>query len=161
MSRHRDIAASPVRTAGATWATITDLVVATLDRSSSIDAANVRHALDAVAGAGCALIASGYLDRMSLTVIAPPLHLTIGTVTGEAAFRAFEDENLSPVPGAATAAAWMIYLPRPTGLAPLVDEVTHGLDGISTAEPPAETSAGAEKSLVGIDLRRLDPNLRG
>ncbi len=160
MSRHRDLAASPVRTAAETWEAIAELVAVTLDPSTTMDVEDVRRTFDAVAPAGLALVAAGHLDRMPLTVIAPPLHLTIGTVTGEAAFRALEDENLNPVPGAATADSWMLYLPRPAGLAGLVDEVAKGVSGVSTAEPPAASAIGAPRSATTVELRRLDPEQR-
>lgn len=160
MARRRDIAGSPVRTAGATWTAITELIAVTLGRSSAIEAEAVREALRTVAPAGHALVAGGHLDRARLTVVASPLYLTIGTVSGEGAFRASEEENLSPVPGAADAQAWNLYLPRPAGLGELLDEVADGIDHISTGSPPDEDEATRGRADALIDLKRLDPNLR-
>lgn len=160
MERHRDIAASPARTTGAAWDAITDLVAETLGRSPAIDGAIVRAAFGSVAPAGQALIAAGYLDKLRITVVASPLRLTIGTVSGEAAFRALDDETAGSVPGAATAESWMAYLPRPSGLARLIDEVAEGIAEVSTAEPLTETSDRESRSSMSIDLRRLDPTNR-
>ena len=62
MARHRDIAASPVRTAAEVWGVIRELIAVTLDRSDEIDGDEVRRALDGAAPAGTALVAAGY-DR--------------------------------------------------------------------------------------------------
>lgn len=157
MERHRDIAASPARTVGATWDAITDLVVETLGRSPTIDGLVVREAFGSIAPGGQALVAAGHLDKLRITVVADPLRLTIGTVSGAAAFRALEDETVGPVPGAATAEAWTAYLPRPSGLARLLDEVVEGIDHVSTAAPPAEAAEARTSSALSLDLRRLDP----
>lgn len=135
-------------------------MVATLDRSDAIAGSDVRDALESIAPAGCALVASGNLDRVVLTVIAEPLRLTIGTISGELAFKALDDENLNDVPGASTAEAWTIYLPATGGLAPLVNEVVDGVAGVATSPPPPETTDRAASSVPTIDLRLLDPQQR-
>ena len=160
MERHRDIAASPARTVGATWDAITDLVAETLGRSPMIDSAVVRQAFGSIAPGGQALVAAGYLDKLRITVVASQLRLTIGTVSGEAAFRALEDEPVGPVPGATTAEFWTAYLPSPDGLARLIEEVVEGIANISTAEPPTEAADAKSPSSMSFDLRRLDPTNR-
>lgn len=160
MLRHREIAASPARTAAATWTAITDLVAITLDRSNTIDGTAVQREFEAMAPAGRALVAAGHLDREQLTLVAPPLHLTVGTVSGEQALRELDEENANPVPGAATATTWTVYLPRPDGLATLIDDVIAGLDHVSTDSPPASDQDNAAPSKSNIDLGRLDPSRR-
>lgn len=161
MARHRDIAASPVRTAADTWAVISELIAVTLDRSDDIDGDDVRRALDAATPAGTALVAAGYTGSTDITVVAGPLHLTIRTVAGADAFKTEADENHNPVPGAATAKDWTVYLPNPAGLASLVEDVAAGSEHLSTDSPPAEASnATSNSTSATIDLRRLDPSRR-
>lgn len=156
MTRHRDIAASPVRTAFETWETIANLIVSTLERSPDLDGADIRHTLDSLTPVGLALVAPGHLDRQPLTLTAAPLHLTINTRSGEEALRALEEENLNPVPGAATASNWMLYIPRPDGIAALIDEITSDLTRVSTDPAPASsTIESAASTGVDIDLGRL------
>ncbi|MGH2705751.1 MAG: hypothetical protein ACRDJ4_11835 [Actinomycetota bacterium] len=92
---------------------ISELIAATPDRSGDIDGDEVRHELDAAALAGTALIAAGYTERADISVVAAPRRLTIRTIAGADAFRAEADENLNPVPGAATANDWDGLLAEP------------------------------------------------
>ena len=160
MARHRDIAASPVRTAAEAWGIISELIAITLDRSDEIDGADVRRTLNGVAPAGTALVAAGYTCADDVTVVAAPLRLTIRTVAGTDAFKAEADENLNPVPGAATAQDWKVYLPRPSGLGSLVDEVVAASEHLSAEPPPPEAEDTKSASATTIDLRRLDPSRR-
>ncbi len=161
MARHRDIASSPVRTAADTWGVICELIAVTLDRADGIDGNDVRRVLDGAAPAGTALIAAGYTDTADVTVVAAPLHLTIRTVSGTDAFKAEADENLNPVPGAATAQAWMVYLPKPAGLASLIEDGVAMSGQLSAEAPPSPAAADAKTaSATAIDLRRLDPSRR-
>jgi hypothetical protein len=156
MTRHRDIAASPVRTAFQTWETIANLIVSTLERSPDLDTADIRHTLNLLAPVGLALVAAGHLDRQPLTLTAAPLHLTINTRSGEEALRALEEENLNPVPGAATATSWMLYLPRPDGITALIDDITSDLTNVSTDPAPVSSEPESKASTaVDIDLGRL------
>lgn len=159
MSRHRDVAASPARTASECWKAIADLIATTLARASSIDEANVATTLAAITPAGRALVAAGHLDRQPITLIAAPLRLTIATVSGERALTLIDDENVNPVPGAATATDWTLYLPVPEGLASLVEEVASGVTHVAVGAPPAG-SAESTKTTTTIDLTRLDPQAR-
>jgi hypothetical protein len=161
MARHRNIAGSPARTAGETWETISSLVSATLGKSSSIAESSVSTVMNDLSPAGLALVASGHLQKLPLTVVAEPLRLTINTVEGEDAFSTMDDENLGPVPGAATATSWTVHLPTPAGLSDLVAEVVSACDHASTGSPPAEPVAKeASSSSQAFDLRRLDPSNR-
>ena len=47
MQRHRQVAAAPQRRASETWDAISELVVATLDRSPHIVASDITAAMDA------------------------------------------------------------------------------------------------------------------
>lgn len=160
MARHRAVAASPVRTAAEAWAAISELVAVTLDRSDDIDGDDVRRTLDAAAPAGTALVAAGYTGSTDITVVAGPLYLTIGTVTGADAFKTQTDENHNPVPGAATAKGWTVYLPNPPGLASLVEDIAAESEHLSADSPPAEASNASNSTSATIDLRRLDPSRR-
>lgn len=156
MTRHRDIAASPVRAALETWETIANLIVSTLERSPDLNEADIRYVMDSLTPVGLALVAPGHLDRQPLTLTAAPLHLTINTCSGEGALRALEEENLNPVPGAAIASNWMLYIPRPDGIAPLIDDVTTDLINVSTDPAPASSTTESKASTaVDIDLGRL------
>ena len=159
MPRHRALAASPARTASGCWNAVADLIAATLGRSSIIDQADVAATLTAITPAGRALIAGGHLDRDPITVVAEPLRLTIGTISGESSLAAIGDENLNPAPGAATASEWIVYLPIPAGVASLVEEVASGVPHVATGAPPAE-NGDATKAAMTIDLNRLDPQSR-
>lgn len=159
MSRHRDLAASPARTASECWNAVAELIAATLARSPSIDEAGIATTLASLTPAGRALVAGGHLDREPVTLVAEPLRLTVGTVSGERALIAIEEEKPGPVPGAATATGWTLYLPAPPGLAPLVEEVASGVPHVIVGAPPA-APIQATKTTSTIDLTRLDPRVR-
>ena len=156
MSRHRDIAASPIRTAQAAWEVMTELITLTLERSSEIDTDTASRTLDALSPVALALVAPGHLERQPLTLVAQPLRLTICTISGERAFRTFEDENLNPVPGAATATDWTLHVPCPEALASLINSVVGDLENVSTDLPSTENNADSGTSTnLTIDLNRL------
>lgn len=158
MARHRNIAGGPARTAGETWETISTLVSTTLGKSSSISESAVTTVMNNLSPAGVALVASGHLQKAPLTVVADPLYLTITTVEGEEAFSAMDEENLNPVPGAATATTWQVYLSSPIGLSDLVAEVVADSEHASAGSPPSESvTKEASTSNCAFDLRRLDP----
>lgn len=163
MQRRKDIAGTPSRTPADAWAAIAELVTATLDRSNSIDTTTVGQAMEQLRPAGVALIAAGHLSRQPLTVVAAPLTLDIWVVSGEAALELADTEDLAPVRGAATATVWTIHLPRPDGLAALIDEVTDAVDPATTAtattRATASGQAAAPTTTTGdvVDLRRLTP----
>lgn len=156
MERRRTIAAAPHRSSTAAWQTITDLVVNTLGVSSSISTDDVRLALSIAAEVGRPLIAGAYLDRAPVVVVAPPLHLSITTVSGDAALGEVDRETETAA-GAATAKEWTIYLPTPEPLAALV-RTTANKHAHLSAEPPPESAEKAAATTEGIDreaLRRL------
>lgn len=134
MLRTRQVAASPVRSASATWTVIAKLVADTVAQASALFRGEAEQALSAAEAVGRMLIAAGHLERHPITLVAGKVHCEITTVSGTAALT-FE-ENLNPVPGAAGAGSFTIYLPSP---APLEDQVKAAAGGharLSDAAPP-------------------------
>lgn len=147
MLRHRTIAAAPLRSASATWRVITDLVADTIAKSSALSREEAEQAMSAAAAAGRMLIAGGHLDRHPITLSAGAVHCEITTVSGTAALTA--EENLNPIPGAANADSFTIYLPAPDPLQGLVAETVAGHDRLSGSKPPAPRSeAGKAGPLI-------------
>jgi len=111
-------------------------------------------AMAAAAPAGVMLIAAGHLDRHAVVIVAPPLHLSITTVSGTAASTV--EENLGPVPGGASADDWVIHLPTPDPLGDVVRSVAKGSARLST-EPPPDDAAKSASQVEGdlIDLEAL------
>ncbi|WP_201247720.1 MULTISPECIES: hypothetical protein [Frankia] len=108
------MAASPVRSASATWTVITDLIADTVAQSSSLSRDEAGRAMSAAEAVGRMLIAGGHLNKHPVTLVAGKVHCEITTVSGAAALTL--EENLNPVPGAAGADDFMIYLPSPAPL---------------------------------------------
>lgn len=160
MSRHRDIAASPARNPAQAWDVVCDLLASTLSRSPNLDQATIATSLSSIVSAGRALVATGALTREPLTLVAEPLRLTISTVESDGALDLLEDENLNPVPGAATATDWTLYLPAPDGLANLVVSDAAGVPHVSIEPPPEEAASSKAAQPTVVDLRRLDPRAR-
>jgi len=139
MQRHRQICAAPRRAASETWSAITTLIVGTLERSPAIAATDVSAVMELAAPAGRMLIAGGHLDRHPLVVAAAPVDLSITTVSGTEALT--EEENLAPVPGGASATAWMVYLPAPDPLVGVVRSMVVGSAHLSAGQPPDGATA--------------------
>lgn len=145
MERTRKLAASPVRPANETWTQIKDLLAESLERSSAVPDNSVATALAPLDGLAPSLIASGYLATEPLVVVAGDLRLYIYAVRGDAAFNV--DENLSPVPGAASSPAnWRMYVPSPVHLRDIAAEACLGQDHLVSGKPPAVTEAAASAS---------------
>lgn len=141
MLRTRQVAASPVRSASATWAVLANLVAETVAQSSLLTRAEAEQALSAAESVGRMLVAAGHLERHPITLVAGNVHCEITTVSGTAALT-FE-ENLNPIPGAAGAADFTLHLPSP---APLQDQVKAAASAhacLSDASPPAPPTAAA------------------
>lgn len=154
MLRHRTVAASPVRGASATWQIITDLVADTIAVSAGISRSDAVQAMAAAAPVGRMLIAGGHLDRHPITLVAGLVHCEIVTMSGTAALTV--EENLNPIPGAADATTYTIYLPAAAPLAAVVAEAVDGHPRLSDARPPApeEKKAGGMGPLVDLDAIR-------
>ena len=158
MLRTRTIAASPARSSSQTWATICTLIGDTLDRSPHIHRVAVEEALRVAAGAGLALVAGGHLDKHAVTVVAAPMQVAISTISGTASLSL--EENLNPVPGAATSTTWKIHLPTPDPLASYIEEIVKRNPHLTTAEPEDVASTTASTT-AGLDLAAVSRRLGG
>jgi len=156
MLRSRTIAAAPVRSASVTWQVITDLVADTVAASAALARSDAEQAMEVAAPIGRMLIAGGHLDRCPLTLVAGLVHCEIGTVSGTAALSA--EENLSPIPGAASATTFTIHLPAPDPFAVVVAEVAAGHPRLSDVLPlaPEARSAAGTGSLVDMNALRKE-----
>jgi hypothetical protein len=133
MQRLRRIAAAPRRSASETWTVITQLVSDTLNRAPDIDARDVRQALAAATPVGRALVAGGHLETRPLILRTESLELSLMTVSGTRALSL--DENLSPVPGAATAKGWVLHLPQCDPLSLEIQKAASASEHLSANEP--------------------------
>jgi hypothetical protein len=155
MLRYRTIAASPLRSASATWQVITDLIADTVATSSALSRADAVEAMSVAAPAGRMLVAGGHLDRYPLTLVAGLVYCEITTVSGAAALDA--EENLNPVPGAVGAEAFTIYLPSPVPLGAAVLAAVAGHTRLSGAVPAAESQPAARSGpLIDLDALRKE-----
>jgi hypothetical protein len=152
MQRHRDIAAAPRRAATETWQAITDLVADTLDRSPHVARVDVELVFLTARMAGLPLVAGGHLDRHPITLVAGPVHCSIGTVSGTAALSL--DENLSPIPGGGSVTEFTVHLPTPDPLEALV-RMTAKRSPHLTAEPPASAQGQDDNRSELVNLEAL------
>lgn len=155
MDRYRSIAGSPVRSATETWSAVANLAAATLARSPRIEAEAVLKEFAAAAGAASALIAGRYVHGDCLTILAGTMRLHIDIADGEAAFAAQDDENLEPVPGAATADSWAVYINPPEILRPPTETATSVLEHFHVGPAPADVGPAAPSAAFSIDLAAL------
>lgn len=155
MRRHRDIAASPERSAPEAWRTIKDLIGDTLERSSSIERADVDAALAPLDTVARMLISAGHLEKHPLVLMAGETELEIGTVSGGPALTL--EENLNPVPGAAGATDWTLHVPQVEPMAKLVRSTVKGQAHLSADEPvaPVEANGAAARTGSAVDLGAL------
>lgn len=150
MKRHREVAAAPVRPAGECWSVIEDIVTDSLSRSPHIDRADVAGAMGAVGGVGRMLVGAGHLDRQPIVVVAGTMHLSITTVSGDEAFSL--EETLNPVPGAAGAKEWTVYLPAAEPLAVAVRTAVASSGHLSADPPPADVDGASAAGQTLGDL---------
>jgi hypothetical protein len=153
MLRHRSIAGTPVRGSTATWAVITDLIIDTLATASKLSPSDAQQALAAAAGAGRMLVAGGHLDEHPLTLVAGDLRCEITTVSGIGAFAV--EENLNPIPGAASADSFTIHLPAPAPLTAVVSDAAAQHPRLSNTSPTAQTASTAAGAAALIDVDAL------
>jgi hypothetical protein len=149
VKRHRTIAASPARSAAQTWSTIASLVADSVDRSTHIERGAVEEALRHAGQAGVMLVAGGHLESTPLTLIAGELDVDIETVSGDAALTL--EENVNPVPGAAQAKDWMLYVPPVAPLDRVVKRVCSEHPNLSADEPRREEISKESASSELID----------
>ncbi len=147
------MAASPLRSASVTWSVIAGLVADTVAQSSGLSRDEAVQAMSAAEAVGRMLVAGGHLHKHPITLVAGEVHCEITTVSGTAALTL--EENLNPVPGAAGADEFTVYLPSP---APLQEQVRAAVDGharLSDAAPPAaETKAASSGPLIDREALR-------
>jgi hypothetical protein len=153
VQRHSTIAGAPERSAGEAWEIITALVADTLERSDAIERAVVEAAFAHADGIGRMLIAGGHLETHPLVIVAGTLWLEIRTVSGDDALTL--EENLNPVPGAAEAQDFVIFLPSPAPLATFVKDGVEGVDHLSADEPTAPSESDADGRAAAIDETAL------
>jgi hypothetical protein len=154
MERHRTLAGSPVRSASATWAALTDMIVASLEVSEHIDGSEVRTECEAVGEAISAVIAGGYLATDRLVLVADPMYVHFTVANGNAAFAAEEDEQVAAVPGGRNAAKWQLYIDAPDTLIGLLGDATTATPHITCGTAPAY-SAKAASHVVGVDFNAM------
>jgi hypothetical protein len=134
MRRHREVAAAPARSAGEAAESIAELLRSTLTRSDKVDPAEVEKALGAARPALLGLIAGGHLDDEPLVLVAPPVHLSVSTVSGDDALTL---ADMADVPGGAGIDEWTIHLPPADPLGEVVRAATGASTRLS-AEPAPE-----------------------
>jgi hypothetical protein len=149
VQRRREIASAPKRSTAEVWQAIRELLGDTLDRSSSIDRADVDTALDPLDGVARMLISAGHLEGHPFVLVAGELWLEITTVSGGSALSL--QENLNPVPGGAGASDWTLHVPQVEPMAKLVRTTVKGHDHLSADEPTAPAQVAA-KAGGGVDL---------
>lgn len=146
MKRTRSIAGTPVRSATEAWNVIKELLADTLERSAEISEGSVGFALLPLDGLAPSLVASGALAETPIELIAGKLHIEIYVIRGDRAFEV--DENLSPVPGGASAPnTWKLYVSPPAHLVDLITSATEDNEHLQVGSPPAgQTSAQASST---------------
>lgn len=161
MNRQRTIAAAPVRGAAEAWQVVSTLLAVTLERSPAIGPGSVANELAPLSGLGPALIAGGHLESKGLVLVDVGLHLTVYVITADAALGV--EENLSPVPGGASATqGWVLYLPQVGPLDATVAVAVKMSSHLSADAPPtsapSETTEGrSEASLIDVEaLRKIE-----
>ncbi|MDQ7806259.1 hypothetical protein Q5425_21155 [Amycolatopsis sp. A133] len=142
-----------MRSASATWTVIADLVADTVAQSSALLRDEAVQAMAVAEAAGRMLIAGGHLHKHPITLVAGKVYCEITTVSGTAALAL--EENLNPVPGAAGADAFMIYLPSPAPLQQQVKEAANAHARLSDGSPPTEqTKAASSGPLIDREALR-------
>jgi hypothetical protein len=153
--RLRTIAAAPARGTSETWETIRTLLLDTLARSTLIDLRVAEEELAAFAPVARMLVAGGHLEGNALVLVAPPLHLSISTVSGSEAFDV--EENLNPVPGAAAATSWRLHVPAPPPLSKWVSAAVRDRPHLTTEPAPApskvEKFAASDSGAPVVDIQ--------
>jgi hypothetical protein len=153
MKRERAIAGTPVRSGFDSWTALVDVIVASLESSSNIQAGSVAPELAHLDGLGPALAGGGYLESDPVALVADPLHVSFTIPTGAAAFEVADSESVIPGSGTA-AAAWCLYLPKVATFAGALDEAVKGSAHLKVGPAP-ETKDEAVKSAAALDLDAL------
>ena len=151
MKRTREVAAAPVRSASATWEAIAGIVRETLASADAVSSADVDSALSRAAGVGRALVASGHLDSHPVVLVAPPLHLSVTTLSGT---KALGSDDSPGVPGGSTVTDWCLHLPAVEPLEDVVRQVAAGDSHLSSDPPPEDRTAPASTTIDREALAR-------
>jgi hypothetical protein len=138
MLRRREVAAAPVRVATETVQVISELLRETLLRSDHVEVTEVNAALAAARPALLGLIAGAHLDNEPLVLVAPPVHLSISTVSGD---QALALADTTDVPGGAGIVQWTIYMPAADPIGAVVRTAAAGNDHLSAEPAPDESAA--------------------
>jgi len=149
MKRLRRVAAAPERTAGEVWATITDLLANTLERSEKIERAEIERAMQAAGGVGRQLVSGGHLRKNPLVLVAGEMWLEIEVLSGNPAVGL--EENLNPIPGGGSASQWSLYLPPVEPLAKLVRAAVKEDEHLTAKEPKAQAEAASSSKAAAFD----------
>jgi hypothetical protein len=152
VKRRRTIAGAPQRTAAEAWQTILSLIGDTLERSPSIDRADVDAALEPIEQLARMLISAGHIEKNPLVLVAGELWLEISTISGGPSLTL--EENLNPVPGGGSASDWTLHVPQVEPMAKLARTTVEGHTHLSADEPVELTQLAATAS-VGVDLDAL------
>ena len=154
MKATRTVPGRPVNDSSTTSARIISLVVATLDRSLSLDGYAIRAELDDAATALGLLAVGGHLRRGELVLVTPGLRLRIDVPVGEDAIAATEYTDTPR--GAATADDWTLHLPVPDTLAAVVEAASRSCPHVSIEPAPTEAPPRKGRDPAStIDLSRL------
>lgn len=152
MERRRTIAGSPVRSAEDTWAALTELIVATVAASPTVDAADAQAECEAAAPAMTVAIAAGRMDEDRLTLVAGPVYAHLYIATGAEAFDAQVDERLDAVVGGTTATDWCLYVDPPDLASSSVKAGLAGSTHLVVGQAPAHSSESDRSASASIDL---------
>lgn len=151
--RSRQVASTPAQSVSAAWQDISELVANTLERSQSIDRADVERTMTAGAGAGRSLIAAGQLASNPLVVMGDGgFRLEITAISGDKATGI--ERNTKPVPGGASVTAWTVHLPPIGALAATVIAAAKS-DAHLSSDPPTTPAAEGRSETPAVDMDRL------
>jgi hypothetical protein len=145
MRRRRGIAAAPARSASEAADAISELLRTTLTRGDKVDPAEVESALGAARPALLGLIAGGHLDDEPLVLVAPPVHLSVRTVSGDDALTLADTGD---VPGGAGIDEWTIHLPPTDPLAEVVRAAAAASRRLSAEPAPEQAESKAAGGIL-------------
>ncbi len=158
MKTHRTLAASPIQSASHAWQKLKEFVVNTLESSARIPLGSVHTELNPLDRLGPALVAGGHLENKGLVLCGNDLHVTMTTLTADAALDAPQD--IEPMPnGIEVGNEWTLYVPLPGALDAHVENAVSQSDHLSVATPPKNAPSknsrkSKERSTVDLDALR-------
>ena len=157
MHRTRTIAAAPVRSADEAWQVVKQLLIDTLERSPNVPDGSVDTELAALSGLLPALIAGGHVSATPIVLVDGDLHLSTHVVRGDEALTL--DENVSPVPGGASASAgWKVYVSPPAHMEDATKAACAANDHVVCGKPSEQAaqvktaSRSAESATIATEI---------